>query len=433
MSNRDFLNDKVFPYLDAVKAGFLSDLDPHGPGSNGAYTLNCPECGHKHRAYYFPGAPIVCNRINSCPEGRAGISIWSFLKNQGYSQSEIFQKLCDAVGVKPESDGAYTPSAGAIFQSITRKAFKPSDSEITNFLKDRNLKVDDIARMDLGYYPSSEYLQKALTNEGVSITEARDLGYISTGNPEAENNCSQMRGRVIGYWEQANGNLGYWGYLKSGSPKYLFSSGLDKTKPYRFYSAHRVNIVEGTIDRDSCAIAGIRVMAIGGAQLNKAQAEYLAKNGVKEVNHIIDTDAAGLRGGLKTITNALNAGLTPFITFLGYCTDDPDNLRKLGKYEMLKSAIDKPLPGDLFAAMVHSKSLAESPVFDLRYDLALARSSWPKQFAESYDNACSLTDMTVDPVVQGLNSITEAVVFDKIPKKNLLIQLEDLISRLKNG
>jgi hypothetical protein len=51
----DFLHSEVWPALDAVQSNLLDGLNPSNKGKS-AYSLDCPSCGGKRRAYYYPGA-----------------------------------------------------------------------------------------------------------------------------------------------------------------------------------------------------------------------------------------------------------------------------------------------------------------------------------------------------------------------------------------
>lgn len=432
MSDRDFLAEKVFPYLDAVDANLLDDLKPQSRSSTGAYTLDCPECHKSKRAFYFPGGPITCHRKNHC-KGSQGISVWAYLSSKGDSKTEIFEKLCSAVGVVPENS-QFVPTPDSVFKKTTRALFSPKEQVVADFLESRKLTIDKAAQIDLGFYPNSKYMLKAFESSNLDINECMRLGFISHPQDSNEkNNCYQMAGRIIGYWPQPDGSLGYWGYSKTETPKYLFSSDIKKDRPYKFYQAFRVNITEGTLDADSCILSGIRCSAIGQASLRDVQARYLKDNGVSEVNHIIDTDIAGMKGGLKTTTNALSEGVLPYITFLGHNADDSDQVRRNGDIEHLHSSIDKAMPGYLFAALLYLKSMNESPVFDLKLEIDREVSKWPSHYQDKYKEQINLLGFKEDSVQLKLKSLLNQVENRSIPENELTIELDSLIKSIKNG
>lgn len=425
--DRDFLNKEIFPNLDAAASGLLEELNPKTLTNR--YQVDCPVCKKKQRAYYTAGGSIVCNRIESCREGAKGITIWSYLRSsKGLENKDIFKVLCDAVGKYPDKTTVRsTPDIKSIFKRVTRTAMQVDIPAVKAFMNIKKLDSTEISRSDYGYYPSSDAVRQLILNEKGNPTEAEALNYISKSDrTKDQNNCFLMADRIIGYWPQTDGKLCYWGYSPTEKPKYLFSKGLLKTKPYKFYVSQEVNIVEGTMDCDTMILCGIKCMAIGQAGLNQKQAEYLSSKGIKHVNHIIDTGIAGIIGGLDTINTCYTNNLACSIVFLGNECDDPDNLRKIGRLDILEDSMKNSITGHRFAAMCHAKSLRERPSFDVSYRIQRNLDKWPAEYQKLYHEDNCLLGFTTTKIQQELAQISALDPADTSLKDRLKLLLASL-------
>lgn len=377
---RDYLATRVYPELDAVKAGLLDDLDP--VWRNKYYVLNCPSCGDdgKRRAYYYPfeSAAVYCSRRNKCEMGK--LSIWDHLQQtQKLSNREILEKLCAAAGVpmpnpKPGTVDKRTISLARTFFDVVRDALQSSGTALEYLRNERGMNDVEIREARIGYYPSDAYVRDKLKAAGCDLKQAEEWELIDLTTDRSRRATRKLAKRVVGYWEQPDGSIRPWGraFGESAKPylavsgeqvepnKYEFSLGMVKTVPYRFRDVQRKGViiaVEGPLDAERMAIHGLPAVAIGGANVILEQAKYLVGRGVNSLIHLTDGDRAGYEGGLSTVRNCEPLGISTYIAAIPEGKDDPDALLSKEGAEPLLAILDAALSGGAYLArdMVHAR------------------------------------------------------------------------------
>lgn len=356
-----YLHDRVYPNLDAVERGLLDDLTPVRAGK--AYKLNCPACGQRHRAFYYPGSGVLhCNRRNEC--GKT-VSLWDILQQQNLSNREILVRLCDAAGVPLPDDKRPRASAGVAliprrFLEIVQRALEESDEAMEYLRDERGMSADEIRQARIGYYPRPDYVEEKLRSAGVDLAIAKEWGLIGTS-------AARFSKRIVGYWEQPDGSIRLWGRGFGASllpvpdgkggvtepKKYEFAYGLAKTIPYRFRQASRKGVlagVEGPLDVERMVINGIPTVGLGGACLIEAQAAFLATQGISSFIHVTDGDRAGYEGALQSISHAEPLGISVLVVQIPPELDDPDKLISSKGTEPLQKLLQEAIPAGAFLA-----------------------------------------------------------------------------------
>lgn len=386
----EFLKDKVYPDLDAVDAGLLDHLKPHGQ-SNGSYQLTCPSCGEKRAFYYIGSAFIQCNRRNQC---KVPTSLWDVLSQQGLSNSDIIKRLCSAAGVTPpppprrsNSAGARHPQAptntatpllspGKAIIRVTQELAVANPGVLSQLQAARGYSDSEMATMRFGVYTTAGEVLSRLESLGISKEVAQTKGYIGYDDANPDHLWDVMDGRVVGYWPHDDGDVRLWGRIPAGSgssttKKYRFSKSLIKDIPYLFTKRQGAFpiCVEGVLDAWSLQLLGYWGNAIGQAAINPAQALYMASKGVTEAAHMVDGDGAGYDGALASIRSCEPVGITLSIIVLGAGLDDADAMRRNGKDQQLRELIDARMNAGTYLAH-YCASLLSQPAPDTR---ALAR------------------------------------------------------------
>ena len=363
-SPSDFLRREVYPRLDAVAEHLLDGLDPKQKTTSGSYPLVCPECKAKE-GFYFPyNGYINCPRKKECGKST---SIWDAMLVCGYEHGEIFTTLCKAAGVQPpkrdKTSGAAqaqvvveTRIGKAIWQ-ITQKMATDNMAVLKSFQDDRGYTDGQMAAMRLGYYTSAEEVLAKLKSLGFSKDEAVDRGYIEVDKKGAL--LPGLAGRVIGYWQHPDGEDRLWGRIPVGSgdedvKKYKFALHSKKDIPYLYSNRKRglLVCVEGTMDAWALQHADIWGCAVGGAQINSAQAMYMQGRGVTELAHMVDGDQAGWNGALASIRNCESLNIVVSIIALGAGMDDADALLRAGKVDVLRALVAKRMNAGRYLALM---------------------------------------------------------------------------------
>lgn len=354
----EFLNQEVWPYLDAAESGLLDDLNPK-TGTNGRYTLDCPECMKPRRAYYLAGGFIKCNRENQC---RYSASIYTYLvENAHYSKREAVLACARAVGKELPKGGKTKNSASRVFRAITRQCLANDEAVIEKACQARNMTRDELLSLELGYFPDLQVLYTAFKDAYIPFEEARAAGYIPyPRSDERKNNAWMFPGRLIGYWRQPDGSERFWGRSiddEARGDKYLFASGLDKSVPYLLSgSLSQLHVaMEGPFDVFAMRSLGINAFGIGGASVLKSQAESVRKRGISRIVHLTDSDLAGISGGVNSVFNGAIHGLDVWVAPLHENMDDPDALRAKGLDHVTISILENAHSPGAFLAHVFNR------------------------------------------------------------------------------
>ena len=381
MSAGEIIENHVYPFLDAVEVGLLDDLNPGTPGARNTYSLDCPECKEKKRAYYWPTGAIVCNRIESC--GYTG-SIWSYLtQHKHLSNKECFDTLCRSVNFDPrsvQSDTSQKAPIGRLFQNVLREFAKQNQPIIQAFSKERQFTADQMSELNYGYYPDPNLVRAALLKAGANISEAAEAGYIPFENTSSKNNSIFMAGRIIGFWKEPAGKIGYWGYaLKKNrtdnkksltSKKYLFNSGGSKNLPYSFRPINFKStvFVEGMLDSDSLTLLGFASACTGFNKITESQAEELSRKGVGHCKFLTDGDYAGFTGAVSTVLNCSMNDIRCDIALIPTTLDDADKLRADKEYRLISELIDTSYPPGVFLALawIYSSNHADGDKHNIK-------------------------------------------------------------------
>ena len=342
-----WLRSEVYPRLDAAE--LLTDLNPRRRGNS--YTLDCPVCNRERRAFYYPGSSVVC--CNSREHCGARCSIWDAVETcAGGTRYEIAQRLCAAAGVSmPGGDTpTVTPERATMqaLQQVLGDELAKSEPAIQYLKERRGLTDDDISSLGLGYYPGPKRVAARVKDAGGDTSLLREWSVLPPmGDP------SPMSGRIVGYWIQPDGSLRLWGRAISDDrrPKYCFTEGLDKTRPYGYQrSLGPVLAVEGAMDRHALELLGVPACATGGNQVNAAQAAYLAADGVQSLIFLCDSGKAARDGVLRTIQVCEPVGIRTAFAVLHEGDDDVDAMRRAGRYDDVQSLAADAINGGAYLA-----------------------------------------------------------------------------------
>lgn len=361
----DFVHESVYPNIDAAEAGLLDAYKPH-PNRSGIlyYTLACPECD-KRRAYYYPGSSTVqCNRIKNC----SSTPLWSAIqKSAGLSNKDLLHTIADLANVQlPGKENERPPSpVRALTQTIrdvTRSFLERSEQARNYLLQERGFSEAELKSLALGFYPSHKAVEAALKKAGADLALARSWKLIPDPEEE-ERQKARFDNRIVGFWEQPDGSIRLWGrrIMEGPGPKYFFSPGLDKTRPYGWKggSARQPIFIEGNLDQLSLLLLGFNAHAIGGAGINAAQAQFLARERVTDAIHFTDDDNAGRKGALHSIRNCEPLGITVLIASTPSGFGDPDDLRRQGRVQDIQNLLNQAITGGEFLAITTLEALAK--------------------------------------------------------------------------
>lgn len=407
----EFLEDRVWPELDAAASNLLEELRPQKTGSS--YKLNCPSCG-KRRAYYYPGRSIRCNREESCGYSS---SVWNYLIDQGMQKKEVVQAVCNAVGVEPPDNRtnkqSNTPSVDIQVFRILQKAFEQCIPTIQRKWK---YSPDDLKVLSryCGYYKSPDYLRSKLPQK--LHDEAERLGWFSPS----------LKNRLFGWWKQPSGGIGYWARaLDNAEPKYLFRSGMLKSIPYLCSEAtpsKPLLAVEGGRDVLALKMMGYRnAIGIGGANFTFPQCRFLATR-FQHIIHIVDGDLAGLKGVITTIENASEFGLRMEFVIIPTDSDkDADDYRAEKDHLGFKSLYDSRVSAGVALALAYAKLQSENQVNELRGKILSARSSLSPTDQKDFSQALTQFGINEDYRREAIHDLSQLMNHFSFEEANRIV------------
>ncbi len=366
MRPAEFLNKEVYPNIDAVSAGLLDHLNPTtNEGSTPtSYKLDCPRCHKKNRGYYYSGsAAINCNRKNNCES----TSLWDVIqKSRNLSNQETFLLFCEKANIDPpENDASYnseskkTRSLLDVVTTYLHRCLLENKEAMEYLTKIRKFTVNDIKKLNYGYYPSWQEVEKEIATQGCDLDLAIQYNVIPNYDVRKNLKRWKMEGRITGVWRHEDMlRFSLWGRaftdIASNERKYYFSPGTSKTRPYGWSGGHtsRFIAVEGMVDSDSLFLLDIKGCGLGGNAVNNAQASFLANHGVREFIHMTDSGRAGITGGLDSIMRCEPLGITVFIAQIPEGHDDVDSMRAQGNINGIQRLIDTAILGGEFYAKI---------------------------------------------------------------------------------
>lgn len=407
-----FLEQRVWPELDAVAAGLLDELKPQRNGNS--YKLTCPSCG-KRRAYYYPTKAIKCNRIDSC--GYVS-TIWTYLLNyQNLSRYEVVQAVCRAVGIAPPDSNSPKPSKSTSADYHVIRILQDSFGQCSAALKRKWGYTDEqisFLGKFCGYYPTVSEVRSKLPSS--LHAEAERLGWLK---PSLEN-------RLFGWWKQPSGATGYWARtLGDSEPKYLFRSGMKKTIPYLASEASPSSplmAVEGARDVLALKMMGYKnVVGIGGAMFNLAQCRYIAEIH-HHIIHFVDGDLGGLKGIVQTLENALEFGLKfEFVIIPSESNDDPDDFRRQGNHTELNSLYDNRLSAGAALGLAYAK-LSSDPKFpDVAGKILSVRASLSSSQRQTFDTVLMQFGIALQVEKEAVDDLSKLLCYFSFEEANSLI------------
>jgi DNA primase len=297
---KDIFDDHIYPKLD--RRLLLAALQPDDLGH--AFRCACPSCGERTALISKEGRYIRCREAGGCGfvEG-----VWAYVqRSRGLSHTETFLHFADMADYVVTHPGPYSFTTlfssqrkSMLLEEFLTWAEKQLEeaSEALAYLTDkRGFSREAIREVKLGYYTSQEAALAHLTARGFSQEAVEDAGVLTKGFGETHH-------LVVGYRDRVGRLTGiacrFVGTPPDGTPKYVYSYGIDKTSPYNLHKARdfmEVVIVEGIFDVLSLRVHGIdTVIGVEDARLTREQVIQLAACGVRKVILGFDRDDAGIQ------------------------------------------------------------------------------------------------------------------------------------------
>ncbi|ULQ48347.1 hypothetical protein JN531_017080 (plasmid) [Flagellatimonas centrodinii] len=336
-----FLSDEVYPRIDVGDAGVLDALK--AKRHQRYWSFDCPVCERPEKGFYYPGSGwLSCSHVK-CD----GMSLWEWVGRSHTSKADTFKALCALAGVQPPErpgDPAALSEAArlaGVTRELLRLALVENQEARTYLEKTRGYSPEIWPRLDLGYYPSARWLQAALEQRRCNIDLARRWGLLP--DPASGYADSNMARRIVGAWTQEDGSIRLWGRsIRGEKPKYLYTEGTSKRRPYLFNRPGRNTSVlaEGPFDAHALQAIGIPGGAVGGAVVTRDQAGYMAAQGVTSVIYVLDGgDDTDIR--IEKTTLALESvGIAAFFAWPRGNAKDVDEMRRAGDEAGIREAVE---------------------------------------------------------------------------------------------
>jgi replicative DNA helicase len=295
---KNFVDDQIYPHLDRRR--LLAALEPEDLGH--AFRVRCPACGQRTAEISKEGRYIRCREEGGC--GHV-VGIWTHTQgSRGLSDTETLLHMAELADQVLTHAGPYDFTT---LHAAQRKAALLEDflawaqarlaeaPEAMAYLTERRgFPPEAIREVKLGHYPSQEAALAHLREKGHSRDRIADAGILTPGLGETHR-------LVVGYRDRVGRLTGiacrYVGDPPPELPKYVYSTGTDKSTPYNLHKARHfleLIIVEGIFDVLSMRVRGIEtVIGVEDAKLTRAQVQLLSACGVRKVVLGFDRDAGG--------------------------------------------------------------------------------------------------------------------------------------------
>lgn len=95
---------EIFDRLGDGIRGLVPELNPKGAGGSKSFSIDCPECRGKGKAFLYVASPkypeprIKCNRVESCRYSKALLDY--LMERDGASFFDKISELADIAGVE---------------------------------------------------------------------------------------------------------------------------------------------------------------------------------------------------------------------------------------------------------------------------------------------------------------------------------------------
>jgi len=307
------------------------------------YRGPCPFHGGTHRNFaVIPKKGMFYCFV--CHE--AGDVFTFFMKKLGMDYPTAVREVARRAGVPiPERGGPTGPDPreplfGAVATAadwFARQLRDSADADVARrYLKSRNLELDVVLPLGLGYAPPGSGFHEAMKSLGLKDDVLLEAGLLV--KREQGGLYPRFRGRLLFPIHDLRGRVvGFGGrILGEGEPKYLNSPDTPifhkgkllynlHTAKHAIRKAERAILVEGYFDVLRLSLAGLEeVVAPLGTGLTADQAPLLARY-TKHVILLYDSDEAGLRATFRAGDELLRHGLRVSVATLPD-GEDPDTI-----------------------------------------------------------------------------------------------------------
>lgn len=342
---------------------------------------SCPFC-HGNDFSYALREPVW--RCWNCDKG--GDWIEYLIERRGLSFLEAVQELAQDAHI--ELDGLLADSKE--HQAYLRKAslleaaqkflqqalWEPAGQPVLQYLLDRGYTEEDVRAMGLGAYADPEALKQALRNQGYSEEALRESGLLSNNLRMALKILEEKIPLLAIPAKDPAGRITGLAFRPPVQDEHLKAKNLDKYRYTAGYEAKEaliglssvrgerlVIVVEGILDAGYLNSKGLKVVALGGADLSLQQIRALEANKTRELILALDSDQPGQAGTEKAIRLLSSSKLRAYVASQFGAYKDPDELARAEGIEALKQALRSPQAASSWMARrIISKHDLQSPM-----------------------------------------------------------------------
>lgn len=314
-----------------------------------SYKGLCPFHGEKTPSFVVTPDKGIFHCFG-CGEG--GSALQFLMKHKRFEFREAVEFLANRLGIVIPTNQKADPEQDSKqrFYKINQYARwffaegLKKNSKAQDYLKQRGLSAETIARFQLGYAEDSfESLTRFLQSKKIPLTDASAMGLIKPSPKHSGSYYDFYRDRVIFPIHDAMGRvIGFGGRTlkkESTEAKYINSAESlvyhKSNELYGFFenkaeilAKNAVLIVEGYTDVLACVQLGLaHVVAPLGTSLTVGQINRLKRYNL-DVTLMFDGDAAGLKAAYKAVELCLSEQIHPRVAILPEGQDPGDFLQK---------------------------------------------------------------------------------------------------------
>ncbi|MEE8059952.1 MAG: hypothetical protein V3T17_19295 [Pseudomonadales bacterium] len=366
----NYLNESVYPRMDAADSGLLGFLHPARYSKN-LWQLTCPQCSVPGQAIYEAGTSHIRCKRRKC--GKPTSLADSLCLAVEVSPNNVTEMLCEVAGVpvptcsptKPLTDATAPSFLNDAIKSILIDFAKEYDAPRQTFCQSFGFTEQQFKDLEFGYYPSSTAVKLAIKKRFLDRRLCEALGYFSRNESKFI-----LNGTVILFWTNPDGHYQLYGIKPKRLRKYEHALCFPRplaaniTTPYQLLNTEITGcliVSSYLIETEIIRSLGYRACSIGHPSISQDQCLELVQQNFRDIILLTDSSEAASDAANQSIECAESYGITTNVCIKPAGEFVTEELFHSKNFAALHALIGKPLNGGAFLAHQYAKASYDQP------------------------------------------------------------------------